>query len=260
MGFSMPELDLISPAPFVMATAMSSLVGIPPSSGPNLAAGAYFGTLRGTALFLLGALLGSLASLLLVRTMFKAWLHRKMQRHEAKWRALDVAIAKEGALLIVVLLRLSPAMPISFVNALLGLASVGVVPFVLGTAVGLLPFSFVYAYVGAVGKQAAAGGQSTLDVALQVAGVVATLGLTYKISKVAQAALDGAQQQPVSARAGRAGRRASARLTEGELLSPTPKSPRRRTSPSAAAGLPRGKTPPRRRPAASPSPRARKNK
>lgn len=180
------------PVTFVAVTFVSGLIGVPPASGPNLAAGLYHGVLRGSALFLLGAVLAAVAALLLVRTFLKAFVLRKMAAWEAKRKALDAAIVKEGAFTIVALLRLSPAMPLAPANALLGLTGVGVVPYTIGTLVGLVPFSVVYAYVGSVSQQAAEGGGDSSQLAIQVAGLLATVGLTWKISKIAQGALDSA--------------------------------------------------------------------
>jgi len=72
-------------------------------------------------------------SVVLVRTLLKSFVLRKMAAYESKRRALDAAIEKEGAFMIVMLLRLSPAMPLAPANALLGLTSVGLLPYTLGT-------------------------------------------------------------------------------------------------------------------------------
>ncbi|EOD38101.1 hypothetical protein EMIHUDRAFT_200551 [Emiliania huxleyi CCMP1516] len=74
--------------------------------------------------------------------------------------ALDRAIAKEGALSIVVLLRLSPAMPLVLASALLAFTQVSLGPYTAGTVVGLLPFSAVYCYAGAAGAEVAADAAS----------------------------------------------------------------------------------------------------
>ena len=51
---------------------------------------------------------------------------------------------------MVTLMRLSPVVPFSPMTALLALTPVGMVPFVAGETVGLLPFVVVYSYVGSV--------------------------------------------------------------------------------------------------------------
>ena len=91
------------------------------------------GTAVGAALFLLGALLAALASLFLVRSLLREFVLRKMAKYETKRLALDKAIQKEGAFTIVVLLRLSPAMPLAPANVLLALTSVGAIPYATGT-------------------------------------------------------------------------------------------------------------------------------
>ena len=206
-------LDLHDRTSFVGLSFLSCLTGVPPASGPNLAAGAYHGTAVGAALFLLGALLAALASLFLVRSLLREFVLRKMAKYETKRLALDKAIQKEGAFTIVVLLRLSPAMPLAPANVLLALTSVGAIPYATGTLVGLLPFSAVYSYMGSVGQQAAAaqhtndGAADHAQTAIQLVGLVATLLLTWKISKVAQKALNSAQEEAGEV-APKAGRRA----------------------------------------------------
>ena len=152
---------------------------------------------------------------------------RKMAKYETKRLALDKAIQKEGAFTIVVLLRLSPAMPLAPANVLLALTSVGAIPYATGTLVGLLPFSAVYSYMGSVGQQAAAaqhtndGAADHAQTAIQLVGLVATLLLTWKISKVAQKALNSAQEEAGEV-APKAGRRTSRKPAQPARRSPGP--------------------------------------
>lgn len=185
-------LDMRDPLSFVALSFISCIAGIPPPSGPNLAAGLYHGVARGSALFLTAAVLAAVLSVVLVRTLCQAFILRKMSAWESKRLALNAAIEKEGAFTIVALLRLSPAMPLAPASLLLSLTSVGLVPYTCGTLVGLLPFSVVYAYVGSVGQQAASGSGDKTQLAIQAIGLAATMALTWKISKVAQQALDSA--------------------------------------------------------------------
>mmetsp|Transcript_14245 Transcript_14245/g.27109 ORF Transcript_14245/g.27109 Transcript_14245/m.27109 type:complete len:203 (-) Transcript_14245:186-794(-) len=184
-------------ASFVVATALGAFVGFPPISVLNLAAGVQFGVLLGTGLFLLGSTIGAVLALLLVQNLLRGVLLRNMTSWRPKWEAMDGAIKKEGPLIIVTLLRLSPAMPFSLCNLILGLTSVDLGSYTLGTAVGLVPFSLVYSYIGSVGKQAASGGMSLDDplrIGITTAGLLATVGLTYKVGVIAQKALKGAQE------------------------------------------------------------------
>jgi uncharacterized membrane protein YdjX (TVP38/TMEM64 family) len=187
------NLNMSDPTSFVAVSFVSCLTGIPPASGPNLAAGLYHGILQGAALFLLAAVLAAVVSLLLVRAFLRDFVLRKMVAYEGQRIALDGAIKKEGAFTIVMLLRLSPVMPLAPANLLLALTSVDVLPYIAGTFVGLTPFSTVYAYIGSVGQQAADGGADSTQMAMQIVGLVATILLTWKITKVAQKALASAK-------------------------------------------------------------------
>lgn len=189
---STPSLD--NPLSVAALSFVACLTGIPPPSGINLAAGLYHGTIGGTALFMLGATAACFTSALLVRSLFKSFVLRKMAVWDSKRIALDAAIQKEGAFLIVTLLRLSPVMPVAPANILLALTSVNLAAYTLGSFVGLLPFVFVYAYAGSIGQTVSADGETdSTQLALQLFGVIATILLTVKVGKVAQSALDSAQ-------------------------------------------------------------------
>ena len=188
---------------FVGTSVVSCLFGVPPASVPNLAAGLYHGVVQGTALFLLGALIAALLCALLVRGLLRGFILRKLRgtSYEQKFYALSGAVAKEGAYTITVLLRLSPAMPLPIGNVLLSLTDVGLLPYTVGSLIGLLPFTIVYAYVGSVGQAAASGSSDTLTLVGQGVGLLATIALTKKVSDVARKALDDAQKAAPTKRA-----------------------------------------------------------
>ena len=89
-------IDVSNPLNFLGLSFVSCLTGVPPASGPNLAAGLYHGVVKGSALFLLGAVLASVTSALLIRTLLKDLVLRKLAHLEPKRIALDAAINKEG--------------------------------------------------------------------------------------------------------------------------------------------------------------------
>jgi uncharacterized membrane protein YdjX (TVP38/TMEM64 family) len=246
-------IDVSDPLNFLGLSFVSCLTGVPPASGPNLAAGLYHGVVKGSAIFLLGAVLASITSAVLIRTLLKDLVLRKLANLEPKRVALDAAIDKEGAFQITALLRLSPVMPLAPANILLSLTSVGLVPYTLGTVVGLLPFSVVYAYVGSVGQQAASGSTDTTQLAIQAVGLVATIGLTWKLSKVAQAALDSASG-PATRRNSRKATSPTRRVAKTIDAEMAPKGARRKGSSADAAEVVQ---PPRARAAKGTSTRRR---
>ncbi len=65
-----------------------------------------------------------------------------------QFAAIDRAIGKDS-FRVVLLLRLSPLLPLALSNYLYGLTSVDLVPYVLGSWVGMLPGTLAYVTAGA---------------------------------------------------------------------------------------------------------------
>lgn len=162
----------------------------------NLAAGSYHGVTVGTLLFVVSATIGGLLGFLLMRTLLRGMLLRAkfMQPHRSKWEALDRAISTEGAVRLVTLLRLSPAIPFMPATALLSFTEVSFSAFAIGTLIGLVPFTAIYAFVGVAGKELLTGGlRNPQTLALTAFGVATTIALTVYINSVASTALAVAQ-------------------------------------------------------------------
>ena len=172
--------------------AFSAAVGFPPASVMNFTAGAQHGTMYGTLLFVLSNVLGGVVAMLVIRMLLRGYILRRMGGYENKWRAIGRAIEREGAFTMVTLMRLSPVVPFSPMTALLALTPVGMLDFVTGSALGLLPFTLVYSYIGSVGQQTASSGEwDPVQLGLVVFGLLVTVVLTRRIGRVAQNALDG---------------------------------------------------------------------
>ena len=113
-----------------------------------------------------------------------------------KFSAIDDAIGKKGGK-IVFLLRLSPVFPFNVLNYGLGLTQVSLKDYVMGT-LGILPGTVMYVYLGSllgslamIGTADTASDPQTLMVqwALRGVGLLATVGVTVYITRVAQTAL-----------------------------------------------------------------------
>eukprot|EP01063_Lacrimia_lanifica_P028616 TRINITY_DN4206_c0_g1_i1.p1 TRINITY_DN4206_c0_g1~~TRINITY_DN4206_c0_g1_i1.p1 ORF type:complete len:231 (+),score=71.49 TRINITY_DN4206_c0_g1_i1:52-693(+) len=199
-GFDYTAL-LESKAGYVALNALSAFCGFPPNTVTCLAAGSIHGVVEGTVLYVLSSVLGCILTVAAVRLFLKGFVMRQMAGYEAMWAGLDKAIEKQGAVYIVALLRLSPVMPLPVANAVLGLTSVPLLPYALGSLLGLIPIGAGYVYLGAVGGQAVAaaadgGGAGIFEDPVQMGaaalGLVATVILSRKISAVAQEALQAA--------------------------------------------------------------------
>ena len=133
--------------------------------------GAVAGFPAGLAVALSGGLLGGLAGFALSR-----WLGREaaIRLAGARLARVDLVVSERG-FVSVLAARIMPVAPFVFVSYAAGLSGVRFGPYLLGTAVGLVPWSVLYVGVGAsvtsIGSWA-----SRIDVVLTVA-VVLSLAL-----------------------------------------------------------------------------------
>jgi uncharacterized membrane protein YdjX (TVP38/TMEM64 family) len=163
-----------------------------PGSILTLAGGASFGLLRGFITVWLGATLGAALAFLVARHFARKRVEDFVER-KPSFSAIDKAVAREG-FKIVLLTRLSPVFPFNFQNYAYGLTSIGFFPYLFASWVGMIPGTFLYVYLGTLGKsglEAASGAESvaTLKLAVQGAGLLATLAVTVLVTRIARRAL-----------------------------------------------------------------------
>ena len=103
---------------------------------------------------------------------------------------------------MVLLSRLSPVFPFTWLNYLLGMTTVRTAAYVLANLFGMLPGTVLYVYLGATARDALAGGASgstTLwQQALKVAGLLATIVIVVSITRLARQALAQAEAMPTN--------------------------------------------------------------
>lgn len=160
-----------------------------PASLLTLGAGALYGLGTGVAVVLVGATIGATLSFLLARSLLRDRVER-MTHDNPKFRALDRAIAREGAK-IVFLVRLAPIFPFTYINYAFGLTGVATLPYVGTSLIGMIPGTFAYVYLGSAAASAAGGSDSTERV-VQIAGAVAALVATIFVARVATRAIRSA--------------------------------------------------------------------
>lgn len=117
---------------------------IPGAAVMTLAGGFLFGTWKGGAIVAVAATIGATIIFLAARTaladLLRARAGGRIQAMEAGFR--------ENAFNYLLVLRLIPVFPFFLVNLAAGLLGVGLLPYVLATALGILPGTFVYAGLG----------------------------------------------------------------------------------------------------------------
>ena len=113
---------------------------------------------------------------------------RRMERffeHRPKFRAIDAAL-EEGSWKILVLLRLSPAVPFTPVNYALGLTRARFWPYVFATWLGTMPGTLLYCYLGNVAAAGLAGGLRWQRWAYLGLGLAATAVATIYLAKLSR--------------------------------------------------------------------------
>ncbi|WP_455379074.1 TVP38/TMEM64 family protein [Petrachloros mirabilis] len=125
---------------YIAVTGLS----LPGAAILTLAGGFLFGSLFGTLFVNLGATTGATLAFLAARYILRDWVEQRF----GKWiEPLQQGFA-ENALSYLVTLRLIPLFPFFVVNLVSGLTRMSVGSYVAGTALGIIPGTFVYAYAG----------------------------------------------------------------------------------------------------------------
>ncbi len=200
-------------APLVYGTIYA--VGVAfmvPASPLTVGAGVAFGLLWGTVLTSIASTLGAGLAFLLARGLLRGRLVGQaagpaeagasfgrrllpagsvegwLEENREKFEALDRAVAREGWK-VVALTRLSPVFPYNVLNYAYGLTRVRFGPYLLASWVAMLPGTLLYVYLGVAGTRVAAsatGAASWGQTALQVAGLLATVGVVYLVTRTAR--------------------------------------------------------------------------
>lgn len=161
-----------------------------PASVLTAGAGFVYGPLWATLLVSPVSVLAATVAFLLGRTVAREWVARRVSR-SPRFRAVDQAIGTSG-FKIVLLLRMSPLFPYNLLNYALGLTRIRLRDYVLGSFVGMLPGTLLYAYIGSLvttASQLVSGkpfGNEPLGQAFYWIGLVATLLVTVLITRNAR--------------------------------------------------------------------------
>lgn len=186
------QAGMWAPAVLVLIYVVAT-VGMIPGTLLTLGAGAIFGLWIGTLSVVIGSNLGAIAAFGLGRTLMRSCTETMIARNRSLI-ALDQAVAAEG-FRIVLLSRLSPLFPFNLLNYAFGMTRVSLRDYALASAVGMLPGTLLYVYLGA-----AAGGLATLTADGSgsetsrlsfTIGLIGTVILTLYLHRLAGTALAG---------------------------------------------------------------------
>lgn len=171
-------------------------VSLVPASLLTLGAGVTWGPFGGALAVWPGATLGAFLAYALARWGLRDAVARRLAATPSLL-ALDEAMGAEGGR-VTLLLRLSPLFPFGLLNYALGLTRVGPLTYLLATAIGIVPGTLLYAWIGAAAGEvgSVAVGEASLGPrqALGAVGLVATAVATWLVTRAARRAL--AQRLP----------------------------------------------------------------
>jgi uncharacterized membrane protein YdjX (TVP38/TMEM64 family) len=139
------RLGITACAVFVVLYAVLVAASIPAAAFLTIVGGFVFGTVVGTICTVLGATIGATAIFLLARTAIGEGLRA---RAGPFIRRLEEGFRK-NALSYLLFLRLVPGFPFFIVNLVPAFLGVSLRVFVLGTALGIIPGTIIFASVGA---------------------------------------------------------------------------------------------------------------
>ncbi len=183
----------LGPTGFLLAAGVQTLIalcGVLPASVGAIAAGMTFGVFRGFVVSGSATILGAVLAFLLARSLFRPIVARTLARRPRIGR-LDEAVARDGWRLVA-LMRVSPIMPFAVTSYAMGLTSIRLRQYLLGTLASL-PALLGYVVMGRM----AGAGLSSLSAneahpvrwALLALTAAATVLLTLRLARIVRLVL-----------------------------------------------------------------------
>jgi uncharacterized membrane protein YdjX (TVP38/TMEM64 family) len=187
---------------FIAIYALATVLFLP-ASLLTLGAGAIYGVFLGAFYVIIGATIGANLAFLIGRYLAQERVNQIMSGIPA-FHAISRAIG-QGGWKVAALIRLSPAFPFNILNYALGLTSISFVDNIIGTA-GIIPGTLMYVYLGSLAGELAMAGTSPapdphtqqVQWILRILGLIATIGVTIYVTRLARQALQEMHEQNLS--------------------------------------------------------------
>lgn len=174
---------------FVVLQIAIAVSGLLPASLLGLAAGAVYGIPVGFAISAAGTMVGAWIAFRLARSLFRGPIERHLAKRP-RLRQIDNRVGRENWKLVC-LMRVSPVMPFAITSYVLGLSSIPLGSYILGTLCAM-PALLGYVVLGSIaqaGLHAEQAGASPYKWVLLGVGAVATVVLTAKVGQLVRLAL-----------------------------------------------------------------------
>ena len=182
-------LGVWGPVVFALVYVVA-VVALAPASALTIAGGLAFG-FWAFPLVLVSATIGAALAFLVSRYFLRKKV-KSLVDARPRVKAVDKAVSESGWK-IVGLLRLSPLFPFNLQNYFFGATEVGFVPYVAATAIGIMPGTLVYVYLGTLGNAAGKGQDGgVLKWVFFGVGLVATIAVAFFVTRKASEKLKAA--------------------------------------------------------------------
>jgi len=180
-----------APAIYVVCVVVATVLFVP-GSGSMMIAGFLFGLVPGFVLAAIGISVGAQCAFLAGRKGARHWVENKVASSR-KLQAIEKGL-REEAFLIVILTRLSLVFPFNLLNYAYSVTSVRPGTYFLATALGMLPATALYVYLGTLARdlgQILSGEAASSELGYWIAGIgiTAIIILTWAIHRMASRAL-----------------------------------------------------------------------
>ncbi|HLK81664.1 MAG TPA: VTT domain-containing protein [Xanthobacteraceae bacterium] len=155
---------------FIAVYAAAVALSFPGAALLTIAGGAIFGALAGGVAAAMAATLGATSIFLITKYAFSCVAGCGWMRRGAPLAEKLAAGFRKDAFCYLVFLRLVPLFPFWLVNLISAPAGVGLVPFIAATALGILPATFAFAFLGAGLSSAVVAEESAYQTCVAAAG------------------------------------------------------------------------------------------
>lgn len=192
------SLGYWGPLAFIAGYAVAAVFMLP-AFLLTLSSGAIWGFTLGLIYTMTGATVGASCAFVAGRYLVRHFVQRYVERHP-RLLAIDRAVESEGARLVL-LLRLSPAVPFVLLNYVLGLSRLRFRDYLIGMA-GMTPPAAMYVYAGKLAGDlaalaaGAATPRGTVYYVMITAGFLATVVATVLVTRAAKRALEQSVAAP----------------------------------------------------------------
>ena len=169
---------------FGILQVLVAVSGILPASLLGIVAGGIYGLVPGFLLAAVSTMAGAVLAFFLSRSLFRPTIERLIASRP-RLRNLDALIAQDGSRLVC-LLRISPVMPFSVTSYMLGLSSIDLRSYIIGTLASL-PALCGYVFIGTLADASLSAWMNSADplrwILLGIGGA-ATLVLTVRLGHI----------------------------------------------------------------------------